>query len=365
MRDTNEEYWSDYDGLQRAKHSILRYYLGAWFPILASWNGKVLYIDCHSGRGRHETGEEGSPIVALNCLLNHRNRDYILEKAEVDFMFFECDQDNAQALNHELTGLGRFPDKVNCKLICDDYQKQLSDRLELLEKTGGKLSPAFAFVDPYGYGISMELLNRLLSFRKCELFINLMYRYIDMAIHNPNKEKHMDCLFGTTLWNELKEINDPEKRISETIKLFSDQLSASYVTHIIMRGERNQVKYILIHAANHPKARDIMKEAIWKVIPDGGFTAYERDNPDQLVLLGPTPDLKPLKDFMWSKFGGKEVRMEDIYYAVGNTLYLPKHIHTVLKDYLDGGEITATGYEGRFAFNKNPLIQFPDDLMLF
>jgi three-Cys-motif partner protein len=71
MRDTDKEYWESYNDLQRTKHSILRKYLGAWFPILTSWSGRVLYIDCHAGRGRHKTGEEGSPIIALNCLLNH------------------------------------------------------------------------------------------------------------------------------------------------------------------------------------------------------------------------------------------------------------------------------------------------------
>ena len=29
----------------KAKHEILKYYLGAWFPILAKGSGRIVYID--------------------------------------------------------------------------------------------------------------------------------------------------------------------------------------------------------------------------------------------------------------------------------------------------------------------------------
>ena len=65
---TDEKYWSSYDGLQLAKHTILKRYLGGWFPKLTSAYDRVLYVDCHAGRGRHNTGQEGSPILGLEDL---------------------------------------------------------------------------------------------------------------------------------------------------------------------------------------------------------------------------------------------------------------------------------------------------------
>ena len=53
---TNEKYWSEYTGLQEAKHELLSKYLGGWFPILAFSHGRVIYVDCHAGRGSHKTG---------------------------------------------------------------------------------------------------------------------------------------------------------------------------------------------------------------------------------------------------------------------------------------------------------------------
>ena len=91
MNRTDERYWQNYDGLQVAKHKILEYYLAGWFPKLCSWQGRVLYIDCHAGRGRHKTGHHGSPILALNLLLKHSYLEKILSDTEINFFLFEKD----------------------------------------------------------------------------------------------------------------------------------------------------------------------------------------------------------------------------------------------------------------------------------
>lgn len=58
----------------RAKHELLRRYLGAWFPILtyAGYHGRVMFLDGFAGPGIYSNGEPGSPIIALNTLVNHR-----------------------------------------------------------------------------------------------------------------------------------------------------------------------------------------------------------------------------------------------------------------------------------------------------
>jgi three-Cys-motif partner protein len=56
----------------QAKHEILRRYLGAWFPILSRYSGRIVYIDGFAGPGRYKGGEPGSPLVALDVALTHR-----------------------------------------------------------------------------------------------------------------------------------------------------------------------------------------------------------------------------------------------------------------------------------------------------
>lgn len=50
-----------------AKHALLKNYLGAWFPILASARGRVVFLDGFAGPGHYDGGEPGSPIIALSA----------------------------------------------------------------------------------------------------------------------------------------------------------------------------------------------------------------------------------------------------------------------------------------------------------
>lgn len=356
---TDEKYWAYYDGLQHAKHSILRGYLDRWFPILSSWSGRVLYIDCHAGRGRHRTGHEGSPILALRRLLEHRLRNHILASTEVHFIFFEIDPDNYATLKSEIVALGSLPQQIHVDVYCEDYEPALQEAFEDLKRRGQVLAPAFAFVDPYGFSLSMDLLNNLLSFRQCELLVNFMYRYIDMAIHRDVQASNMDSLFGCPEWRSLTTINNPSERAEATIHLFSSQLRAEFVTHMYMRGVNRRLKYVLLHATNHKRGRELMKEAMWSIEPSGSFSAYERTNPDQFVLISAEPELGPLKDRLWSEFIGREVQMDVIYDWLAGELYCKKHLHQVLGDYRRQGILEFSGYAGRFGFSKNPIVHFP------
>jgi three-Cys-motif partner protein len=361
MNATDEKYWAEYDGLQHAKHQLLRKYLGGWFPILSSWSGRVLYLDCHAGRGRHRTGHEGSPILALRLLLEHRQRQRILALTEVRFIFFEIDQTNYNLLLKEINTLGQLPRGVWVDNYHDDYEDVLRRTVDNLGSQSERLAPAFAFVDPYGFKLSMDLLNDLLGFPQCELLINFMYRYVDMAIHNPAQAANMDSLFGCRHWRELIGIEDNEERAEKIIALFSSQLRADFVTHMYMRAKNGVLKYVLLHATNHRRGREVMKGAMWAVTPDGSFTAFERHAPAQLVLIVPDPDLEPLREHLWTCFAGKQVRMKEIYDWLVGELYLKSHLHTILRDYRNRKIVDFSDYGDRFAFNRDPLASFPSE----
>ena len=361
MSDTNENYWAEYTGLQHAKHQLLSKYLGGWFPILASANGRVIYIDCHAGRGRHTTGHEGSPILALQILLNHQSRNRILNGTDLHFVFFENDDLNYEYLGDEITALGDIPKNVHIHRFESDYEAALREIVDDLWQRGERLAPSFVFVDPYGFKLSMDLLNSLLRFRGCELLINLMYRYINMATTRPEHSSNMDALFGCHDWHELSSIKNPEDRQYEIISLFSHQLQAKFVTHMNMIGDTNGLKYVLLHASNHAKGRKLMKDSMWAVSPDGSFSAYQRANPDQLVIIEPKPNLGPLKDSLWTVFAGKQLRMEKIYEWLLGELYLEKHVHEVLREYRKQEFIKCSDYGTRFAFSNNPLVSFPSE----
>ncbi len=355
--DEHPEYWQEYTNLQHVKHALLRRYLGGWFPILSKWKGRVVYIDCHAGRGLHAGGQKGSPLVALDTLITHHYLPSILQNVEVYFLFIEGDADNKTELEAHLRG-NPLPEKIKVEIVCEDYEMVVQSIVDHLRSNNLKMAPAFVFVDPYGFSLSMKLLAQLKAFERCELFVNFMWRYVDMAIANSTQEENMDALFGCREWRDLRLIAEAQDRCEAAIQLFQKGLGARYITWIKMLGDNRAIKYALIHATNHPKGRDLMKEAVWSVAPEGSFVARVADNPQQEFLIQLEPDLTPLTDWLWHKYRGHAVRCQEIENELVSTIYLPKHFHKVARTLRDNEEIEFTGYEGRFSFGQNPMIEF-------
>jgi three-Cys-motif partner protein len=356
--DENPEYWEDYNNLQRVKHELLKRYLGGWFPILGSWSGRIIYIDCHAGRGKHNTGQKGSPLVALEVLLNHSSRPRILKNCQIRFYFIEADPENKKILEENLVTYEK-PSNVFVKVERADFQEALQELVDRLDERGTDLAPAFVFVDPYGFKLPGQLLARLKSFERCELFITFMWRWVDMAIRNPSQEENMDALFGSPEWRELRDLSDPDERCEAAIRLLDRQIGGKYLTRVKMLGEHGEIKYVLIHTTGHPKGRELMLEAMWKICPTGGFRVRVNDNPDQEFLIEPTPDLEPLRDWLWRNYSGKSVSVEQIYSDLEapetGTFYLKRHLHLVLKELHGTGEITGPK---KLVFTKDPTIRF-------
>jgi three-Cys-motif partner protein len=61
----------------RAKHAILRRYLGGWLPVMSKWNSRLVLVDGFAGPGRYVGGEDGSPLIMLKAFLDHTRRDLI------------------------------------------------------------------------------------------------------------------------------------------------------------------------------------------------------------------------------------------------------------------------------------------------
>jgi hypothetical protein len=76
------------------KHEILRRYFEAWLPIMARWNGRVVYIDGFAGPGEYSSGEDGSPVVVLKVARDHTYPT----KAELICLFVEDDVDRCRHL---------------------------------------------------------------------------------------------------------------------------------------------------------------------------------------------------------------------------------------------------------------------------
>jgi three-Cys-motif partner protein len=118
-----------------AKHEILRRYLGAWFPILGTYNHRIVYIDGFSGPGRYKGGEIGSPIIAIQEALKQSQR---LNSNQLSFIFLDERADRIEHLKRELSQIP-IPPNFYVAAETGQFDCELKKLLDALESEGARL----------------------------------------------------------------------------------------------------------------------------------------------------------------------------------------------------------------------------------
>jgi len=360
IKDSHPEYWDNKGNVQRVKHDLIRNYLGGWFPILGSWNGRIVYLDTHAGRGEHKTGELGSPLVALDTLLHHKFLDRLKEECEFVFWFIEGDAGNYRHLKRLLAERKPdMPSNVCVDIEHNDYCTALERQLEHFQSSGSHMAPAFLFVDPYGFKIPGGVLRKFMEFGRVEIFINVMWRELNMAISRGPKQagmaKTLDSIFDGDGWRDLAEL-DGQDRLEPCIELIQEMVDAEWSTYVHMLGKNKITRYFLLHLTNHEKGRDLMKNCIWRVCPDGGFYASAGGDRGQEYLITPTPDLSDLRQWVLGKLIQGPARWQSLIQAIRPKIWRQKHLQQVLSQLRRERVIGDRKHRGekRFSANRNP-----------
>ncbi|WP_339063624.1 three-Cys-motif partner protein TcmP [Tepidibacillus marianensis] len=233
-----------------AKHMILKNYLQAWFRIMGAYNEKIVFMDGYAGPGEYSKGEEGSPIIALKEAMDYLDscEKNGWKKPEIVFLFIEQDKDRFSTLETKIREM-KLPKELKVSLENSSFEVITKDILSYLENEQVKLAPSFIFIDPFGYNLPFELIQRLMKYEKCEVFINFMYEFINRFIQRDGQDSVMTRLFGTDDWKKINfdELTSP-KRKEAIHNLYKEQLekhAASFVRSFEMRGKKNTTKYFL------------------------------------------------------------------------------------------------------------------------
>lgn len=361
VQDTNPSYWSEYTNLQHVKHALIREYLKGWFPKLGFWSGRIVYLDTHAGRGRHAPGQAGSPVMAIDTLLSHTYRDRILQKSEVMFFLIEHDPENVDLLRAEVVALGKLPARVQVHISCDDCFTQMERILSNLEEKGKKIAPAFVFVDPYGFKVPGDLVRRLLAAGRVEVFVNIIWRELDMAMALARHQSDggmvetLNLVFGGEPWREIGGLSF-DVRADRAVDLLRELYGARWVTSMRMLGDNKVTRYVLAHFTNHEAGRDLMKDCMWAACPDGGFYARRSDNPNQTLLIEVEPNLGPLDDWLVQQLQAGAIRWSALSQRVRNELWRRAHLSQLIRKRRSEGTIVASKFTGRFSEKADPLL---------
>lgn len=325
-----------------AKHVILRKYLDAWLPILTKYQGRVIIIDGFAGPGQYSNGEDGSPIIALKAVINHK----IPIKSEIRFLFIEKEKDRCEFLKNKI-GQIKLPDNIKFECVNDEFAKVIDSILDGMDKNNHNLAPTFTFIDPFGFsGVPLNIIKRIMKNKRCEVLISFMYEDIVRFLGLPQNQKNGTELFASDEWKNIIKEKDSELKEKQLHQLYQKQLEnladIKFVRSFKMRNKFDKCDYFLFFGTNNQLGLTKMKEAMWRVDPSGKFEFSDVTyNPSQTLLSPLRPNYTLLKSLIVKKFKGQEVKSEELKnFVITETPFLETHYKkTILKPMEKNGEI--------------------------
>lgn len=351
----------------RAKHALLRRYLGGWYAILSRFNGRVLFFDGFAGPGIYEGGEAGSPVIALETLLDHSYGPQMARR-EFLFLFNEADKPRYDRLVEVLDRLradrAPWPANVKVQVVNAAFQETAQQIVDRLAEQKASLAPTFAFVDPFGVkGLPLALLSQLVAFDKCEVLVYFDFNTVNRFGTSGQIDRSLTDLFGTDRYREAAGLQAAErKRFFHD--LYQNQLKSMcgfrYVQSFEMVNARDRTGYYLFFGTRSLTGLRVMKEAMWKVDPGGGFR-FSDVLADQEVLFGSLPDTLPLQRDLARHFAGRSVRIAELEeYVLAATPYIATHLKKqTLKPMQDAGAITCVNQTRMGTYPATTLVTFP------
>lgn len=355
-----------------AKHAMLRHYLNAWFPILASQKFKrIIYLDGFAGPGVYLDGEPGSPLIALEALVTHPHFGRFA-RTEFVFIFIEDDPANYASLQEEVTKFWRLqedgqPENVVVELYNNKFAEVADQAVNIKHRFQKQAVPTFAFIDPFGWkGAPMAAIRNLLVSDKCEILFSFMYDSINRFIldDNPSIMSQLNELFGTEEYRKVEGLSTEERK--KFIRaLYKRQLQEiggfNFVrTFDLINIDRGRTMNCLTFGTRHIKGLKVMKEAMWSLDPFRGYSFYGFAG-DQQMLFSPEPDTTPLRKAILEKFAETTVSVRTIErFIVEETDYLTTHYKKqVLRKLEKEGLIKCVSpQKQRYSYPPGTMLQF-------
>jgi len=349
MKDSALDKW-EYKEHTRVKHILLSKYLKVWITALGKYNDKICYFDGFAGRGEYIDGTLGSPLRALK--LADELSEYF---KKLICYFVEKDTDNfnnlTEVLERERPNIRNWGKKIFIEKENDEFSKVVSKIFQEMRE-GYTLAPSFFFIDPFGFsGVPFQVVTKILSQQKTEVFFTFMVRDIARFIELPELEEIFQTLFVTDKWKAiLRSSQRPEVAL---INLYREQLHEvakvkySCAFRVCM-SEKIQTLYYLIHASNNIKGHLIMKDIMCNqsALGDFAYLGPEDITARSQMKLFDINSIEELKQHLTERFAGRSITYNKIQEEIctpwySEPPYVGKHYNKALKELEKEGEISV------------------------
>ncbi len=312
LPDNHPDKWN-YDLHTWVKHQILVRYLSPWTTILGSREQSIAYVDGFAGRGRYTSGEPGSPLRVLTAI-QEALASRRAQTKQVVCHFIEANDDNFANLRSEVES---HPALSDGRIACRFYHSKFSSvSSRIIDEIAHLRQPSFFFVDPFGYDVPMDVLSRVLRLPMAEVFVNVMFNFINRAMgveENPALAATLDRLVGSPDWRSISRLSGTQRE-QAFIALYRQKLKYHGAKHVIpFRMEddaRERTLYYLVYATKHPRGANVMKDAMVLSGTRGqlGYAGQERHPLIPLFDL----HVNQLPSFLLQRFIGQTLSFDDI-----------------------------------------------------
>lgn len=314
-----------------------------------AWNDRILFIDGFCGPGQYEGGEDGSPIIAMKAVRDHHAKSRF--RTRIIFIFVDDDERRTQHLETLVVPLeAELGQLVEVNIYTSAFDIAVGGIAQGLAARGQQLAPSFVMVDPFGVSDTpMAVIGDILQHPRSEVYVSVMWDYIERFHSTKEFPPHLDDLFGSPDWRQAMELPNWIDRKRTLFGLYKRQLKAhgaTFVVHFeLYEGEK--LIYAIFHATKSSLGCDRMKAAIWKVAPFDGM-AFRPGEAGLVSLFA--DDRTQLNAQLQGRFGDQQWHLVDEledWVKTDETIYHCGHLRSALKQLEEAHRLQAQAAAGK------------------
>jgi three-Cys-motif partner protein len=327
-----------------AKHTLLRRYLSAWFPIMAKqFRGDgITFLDGFAGPGEYTNADESSPVIAMAQA--HRS-EVVTAGARTRLVFIEDDQRRVEHLKSLLDR--RFPQAYRpATLISHVRHGKCAEVYEsAVAEAGGWGGPVFANLDGWGADTHHEVVRRIAQQRSSEVLVTFKDQFF---IRFANGEQEAgERVFGNSEWRSVDQLPTQGKK-PFLLGLYRKRLHYAGFTHVLtfeMVDEGGHSLYLFFGTTSEI-AVSKFKDGLWEVDGITGQRFRDPRDPGQMSFDILRPDFSPLATSVLALLDQGERSLADLCrFALLETIYKETHVKPVVDSLIEQRkvELARTG----------------------
>ncbi len=204
-----------------------------------------VYIDLFAGTGLYQSGEKGSPLRAINIILNHKKtKNNKLKNFFV--LFVEENKKHFLFLETEIKKNKEIYEKYN--IFIEIKQGKWEEHKNCIKEYLKKSTFGFLFLDPF-ISINFKEFNNIIKDRSIRFKEIMMLFNLHSIIRNIDNEKALSSLekILKIKFDKIIESDKPDEEIAHHIQKFFDKdFKTGISIPIDVKGKLKKIDYFIL-----------------------------------------------------------------------------------------------------------------------